>query len=314
MSADILKFPNSEVGEAQTDFNDPELEQTLAQRFGQERIGQLCLDYFTDELGIDVSELAHGREYLVAYIPADSKYSDIPRAVETIEFAEYFKLSKAEVLHDYGAYDAASTFVSVIDISRSVPVSAGVVRMVDYDPAVGFKDVNDLLVDDPKNPWIQEIKDGYFAKDEIYDPVTAWQRLGELEGVYLDLEDSIDVATHASAEAYRGRRGAINGVSMLFYHACLVRAKQLKKNNLLAIFDLPPLENLQQYGSPFNTYRHLSPHPYGGDGDTIPAFCDIKVGEKRMRKFDEGIGRVFIDGEGLDINAIMPDEYTAEQS
>jgi len=314
MAADILRFPDTRVGVVEPVIYDPEVERELAYRFGQERIGQLCSDYFAKELGIDVMKLAHGREFFVAYIPGTSPYSDIARAVETIKFADTFQKSKAQILHDYSnPYDETSTFVSVIDISREVPVSAGALRMIDYDPSIGFKDVNDLLIDDPSNPWIEEIKQGYFAEGETYDPIVAWQRLGQAKGVYLDPKDSIDVATHASADGYSGRRGAINGVSMLFYHACLQYALQNGKKNLLAIFDLPPFDNLQQFGEPFDTYEHLKPHAYGGPYDTIPAYCDIKEGEKRMREFSEDIGRVFIDGATLEVNAILPKELEAQK-
>ena len=282
-------------------------EYTLRVRFDEQRIGRLAEEFLALGTSCDLKAHTKGRQFVVAYIPATSRFADIPRSVEANVFAETFDLSLREVVDDYGRYDPASVFATVIDVSTTIPCAAGALRITEFDPALGFKDVNDLLRDDRSNPWIEEIKSGYFAPDEQYDPAIAWRRLGERAcGRELRLDESVDIATHASALGYRGKRGDLSGVSMLFYHACLRYALAHHKANLLAIFDLPPLANLQQFGGPFGVYDGLAPHPYGGPYDTVPAYCIINEGMPRIRNFNEAIGRVFIDGESLRDMALLP--------
>lgn len=284
-------------------------EAKLEARFGEDRIGELCRDFIEGGIGFNARETLDGRQFLVAYIPADSTFSDIPRAVETNVFSKTFRMPRAQVLKDYGKYDPSTTFIAVIDANQQKPAAAGALRIIEFDPNLGFKDVNDLVVDDVSNPWIDEIKSNYFDQNEDYDPMTAWQRLGEAEGVDLRLDESFDIATHASADGYRGKHGSMDSASMLFYHACLRFAQAKRIKNLLAIFDLPPFKNLQQFGEPFDTYKGLSPHPYGGPYDTIPAYCRIAESLKRVYSFNEDIGNLFNKAKGLNTLALLPNEY-----
>jgi hypothetical protein len=290
-----------------------EVEGDLRQSFDPSHIATLCEQFLYEGTPCDLRSLARGRQFVVAYIAAESPFADIPRSVEATVFSDTFRLSLNKVIDDYGAYDVASTFAAVIDISGATPAAAGALRMIDYQNDLGFKDVNDLVVDDPSNPWIAEIKDQYFAVGEAYEPSTAWSRLGiRACGKELVGRESLDIATHASAAAYRGQRGALDGVSMLFFHACVRYALATGKANLLAIFDLPPLANLQQFGDPFRTYEGLGPHSYGGPYDTLPAFCIIEEGMRRMREFNPAVCQVFVDGIGLKDIALLPSEYQPE--
>jgi hypothetical protein len=291
-----------------------ERDRELGARFDGERIGRLAEEFLSSGTAHDLKALANGRQFVVAYVPASSRFADIPRSVEATVFAETFGVSLADVLADYGPYDPVSVFVAVIDVSTPLPRAAGALRIIEYEPSVGFKDVNDLVRDDPGNPWIGEIKAHYFAPGEPYDAALAWRRLGEKAcGRPLRLDQSVDIATHAAAAGYRGQRGDLSSVSMLFYHACLRFALAHGKANLLAIFDLPPLENLQQFGEPFDVYDGLCPHPYGGPYDAIPAYGLINRGVDRIRRFNEAVGRVFIDGETLCDIALLPSEYEPER-
>ena len=283
-------------------------------RFDSERIGMLANEFLEHGTPYDLRELAGDRQFVVAYIPADSPFSDVPRSVETAVFSKSFKQTFSQVVEDYGKYDPVSTFAAVIDVSTPVPRAAGALRICEYDPSLGFKDVNDLLADGPENPWIDDIKRNYFASGEAYDGAAAWKRMGERAcGAELQLDESLDIATHSSAEDYQGKHGNLDGVSMLFYHACLRYALATNKKHLLAIFDLKPLANLQQFGEPFETYPDLQPHPYGGPGDTLPAFCTPARAAPRVRGFNKMTAEVLIDGAGLDTIGLLPNEYESEK-
>lgn len=299
--------------EAQYLLGDDQLEQELEARLSPEHLTALTSDYLEGTFGMDWRKQLGDRQYVVAYIPGTDPYSDIGRSVETEVFSESFKLSKGEVVRDYGKYDEASTFVCVIDASTDEPKPVGSLRVTEHKPGLGVKDINDLVVDSPDNPWIDEIKKHHFAPDEQYDPWLAWERLAKSMGVDLSVENTLDVASHAAVGEYRGKNAEIDSVSMLFYHACLRFALAHKKESLLAIYDLKPLANLQQFGDPFDTYDGLEPHPYGGPYDTIPAFCVIKDGMQRIRNKDAFVGSIFIDGATLGAIALMPNEYAPEQ-
>ncbi|OGL30699.1 hypothetical protein A3F37_03715 [Candidatus Saccharibacteria bacterium RIFCSPHIGHO2_12_FULL_41_12] len=296
--------------ESMTGLSSTDAEEDLRRRFDDEAIGQLTEEFLEVGTPYNLRELAGDRQFVVAYIDADGRYSDIPRSAEATVFSETFDQTLEEVVEDYGKYDPTSVFATVIDISTPLPKVAGVLRITEYSEVFGFKDVNDLLVDDPDNPWIDEIKDNYFEDGEDYDVSEAWKRLGKKAcGEELVLAESLDIASHASAKEYRGVRGDLNGVSMLFYHACLRYALAKDKKNLFAIFDIPPLENLQQFGKPFDVYYGLKKHKYGGPFDALPAFCVLKNGMQRIRDNNELVGKVFIDGVGLDQNGLLPNEY-----
>lgn len=304
--------PQNEI-ERMTGLSSTDTEEDLRRRFDEDAIGLLAQEFLEVGTPYNLRELAGDRQFVVAYIDANSPFSDIPRSVETKVFAKSFDQTLTQVVEDYGKYDPKSVFATVIDISTPIPRAAGALRIIEFDPDLGFKDYNDLLVDDPENPWIDEIKDSYFEDGEDYDVSEAWKRLGERAcGQEIELVESLDIASHASSEGYDGKKGDASGVSMLFYHACLRYALATGNKNLLAIFDIPPYENLQQLGEPFDLYKDLKPHPYGGPFDTIPAYCRLDKFMKHIREVNEPLSKVFIDGLSLDRNCLLPNEYQPE--
>lgn len=289
----------------------------LAHRFSHEVVGPLAKKWLEEGTDQNLIELAGERQFVVGYIPAESEFSDVARSVEATVFSKVFKEPLTKVVEEYGHYDPMSTMIAVVDITTPGPTPAGAVRMTDYDPELGLKDVNDLVIADEDNPWLEEIVRGYFEVGENYDPALAWKRLGEVAaGHELLLPDSIDVATHASADGYRGKNGTLDSTSMQFYHACLRYAQANKKDNLLAIYDIPPLRNLQQFGRPFNIYPGLQPHPYGGQYPTLPAYCIIPESAVRLQEFDQangtGVHDLFVKGANLEQFSLMPNEYDAD--
>ncbi len=293
---------------------DAELESNLEQRFDPERLAALCNDYLENGIpGINLKEQIHGRDFVVAYIPADSPYGDIGRSVEYQVFAKAFRLSLAQMDHDYAKYDEPSVFAVVIDVKDDKfdkPAPAGVLRSIHYKEGVGFKDINDLVVDDPSNPWIDEIKTQYFEPGEEYDSTVAWARLAAHAGVELKPEECFDIATHAAGPNYAGADAGVTSTSMLFFHACLRESLANNRENLLAIFDLKPLANVQQFGGPFDFYEGLGDYPYGGPFPTRPAYCKIDRALERIGA--TFAADAFIYGKGLESLALMPNEYLPE--
>lgn len=287
---------------------------TIDERFAESRIADLCNEFIEKGSDMDLRELIGDRQYLVAFIPAQSRFADIPRAVESTVFAEAFGQARDEVTATYNRYDPISTFVSIMDVSTDSPKTAGVARISSYDPEIGFKDRDDFIGDYPENPWLKSIKDQYFKSGESYEPETAWQRLQERAGVELDLYDSLDIPTHAVMKEFRGKHGAMDGTSMLVFHACMRYALATNKSNLLAIFDEKPFENLQQFGEPFDTYQGIGAELYAGPYPAIPAFCKLARAETRIRGHDKEVGRAFVDGYMLNQLAVLPGEYMPKYS
>lgn len=296
---------------------DPKLEAELTERFSAERIGALCNEFLEIGTGINLKEQLNGRPFVVSYIDGESPYSDLPRQVETTVFSTYFKMPLSEVYKKYSEKDdPQSTFVCVIDVTDpDRPKPVGALRMVEYKRENGHKDLRDLVIDeewDPEtlegNPWLEEIKTQYFASNEKYDPQTAISRLLAATGENIDLNDTIDVTSHAVIEEARGNAASIDSPTMLFFHACLDEALRKGAKNLVAIFDEKPFENIQQFGEPFSTYEGLGRHPYDGPGNTVPAYCVLEKGMKKIDDFDIGTGDVFIRGKGLEATALMPKE------
>lgn len=321
------------------DLIDPDMvrEQEWQERLAPERIAALSEQFLAEGVpGVNLREAAGDRQFVVAYIPAldedgnENPYADLARSVEYAVFTQNFNKNSdhpfADHDSDYGPYDPGSTFAVVIDLAGEQPRPAGVLRSTEYVPGIGFKDMKDLIVDDPENPWLEEIKAEYFVEGEAYDPLVAWQRLGQraLGEAVEDLTMAQDIITHATFREYGSSAGkdkgeaGMNGVSMLFFHACLRFALLKNATHLVAIFEEYALNNLQQFNQPFVTYEGLLPHVYGNDDDsedatqTLPAICRIEDGIARVRDFDEAVGEAFVNGTGLDLMALFPQEYQPE--
>jgi len=284
------------------------LAQDLEARFAPEHLSALTDEFLEKGTNVNLKELAGDRKYVVGIIPATSAYADVARSVEVMKFAKVFKRSWTDVYQDYAPYDEASTFLAVIDVQGDKPMPVGAMRFIEPGHEIPLKSVHDLVVDDPANPWIDEIKTNYFDADEPYDAVTAWDRLCQRAGIDLNLAETMDVATIASLKV-NGKRSELRAISLALYHSCVHYAKAQGAKNLVSIQDLAPFRLLQGYGDPFDTFEGLEPHPYGGPDDTVPAFCNIDEGIRRIRNKDAFTGHVFADGFGLTKEYLFFDEY-----
>ena len=284
------------------------LENELDIRFDPYRLSALGEKYLEQGVGFDISEMIGERKFVVGIVPATSEFADLAKSVETIRFAKQFKRSKSEVYREYEKTDEDSLLIFTLDVQGCETKPAGALRMIGYSDGKLQKSIQDLVVDDVDNPWIDEIKELHFANGETYDQNVAWKRLCKSIGVELKPEESYDVATVANHEEYSSN-GSIDGVSLSLYHTCLRLALASNIKNLVSIQDIRPLGILQSFGDPFDTFPGLNPHPYGGPYDTIPAVSFLEDGMQRIRDNDEFMGSVFIDGLGLSDEFLLPDEY-----
>ncbi|HET9173838.1 MAG TPA: hypothetical protein VFN56_00990 [Candidatus Saccharimonadales bacterium] len=275
-----------------------DLESDLQERFSLDHQADLCESYLQNMSG----EIPDDKRYVITLIQGDDPiYGDIGKSVECTVFSKAFKRTLSDVYLDYVDYDSASTFIVAIDrnhpkTGRARP--AGAIRLINDSPQ-GLKSIKDMIKDDPSNPWRDEIANLVFSDDEQYSPDLAWKRLCDKAGVVLDPSASVDVATFSVHPAY-GRRNRLSGVYVSLYHTCLRLAMAQGKKNLVSIQDLPPLELVQEFGKPFDTFDGLSPRPYGGPYDTLPAYCILDEGMARVRSFQPMIGKLLIEGVGLD--------------
>lgn len=288
----------------------PDLEVELEARFDKERVDQLAEQYLVEQFGPEWRNAVGDRNFVVGVMPATSEYADAAKMIETTKFARRFKRHPSRVFEEYEAYNEVSTFLIAIDVSGEQPTPAGTLRIIEPNETKGMKSINDLVEDKPGNPWIDEIKAGYFGEDENYDAAEAWIRLCQRVGVELDPDESFDVATISVLDKY-GTDGSIDGTSIALYHSCLRYALGNGIKNLVSIQDLVPLKFLQQYGDCFSLFEDLQPHPYGGPYDTIPAWAELQEGMRRVRS--SGFGGIFIEGEGIDQDYYLLKDYSPEQ-
>lgn len=288
----------------------PNSQEDLNRRFNPERIAALTQDFLENGTGINLKEAAGERQYVVAYVNGDSQYADLGRVVETKVFSNWFEMPEPEVVEKYGGvYDPLSTFVCVFDLHEENPRPVGALRMVNYSPEGWFKDIRDFVAS-PDSPWLEDIKAAYFAEGEAYDPQVAWDRMLAANGdTPLDPATTYDVTSHSVMPGY-GSHASDGGVSILFFHACMRWGMAQGKEDIVAIFDIKPFENLDALGGPFNAYKNIPDRAYDGPGLTRPAYCNLKVAEERF--FAAGLGEYFVEGQGMQTTALLPDEYQPE--
>lgn len=303
-----------------------EMEEWLDQRFEAERLSALCEDYlrqgYSKEHGttLDLLGLAGDRPFVVVPISADSDYADIGVSVETKVFAERFKRSQADVYTEYEKTNSDSTMLCLISLEGDRPKPVGAIRIIEPNaeagPFAGLKSIVDLVEDsgDPEQtPWADQIKLHYFNKTEAYNPEVAWARLCDAERLVIDPKESHDVATISVLPEYAGVNGSMESASMLLYHTCLRYALGNGIKNLVSIQDLKPYGVLKQFGRPFSEFPQLTPKKYGGPFPTIPAVSMLSEGMSRIRRFDQGVASVFIDGYTLNSMALLLDEINPGQ-
>lgn len=296
-SMDTIEKPDGSEFEAEThETTGSEIvpSKELHERFDESEIDQLCQELVTEH---KLDEVADGREFAILRLPGTERGALLGKYVESVVFGEAFSRDRSEVWDEYAEYDEASEFVLILDVNGKKPVAAA--RII-ANSDKGLKDLEDLVADDEDNPWIGEIKAGYFEEGETYSPETAKERLYSDLAVDLEFDEdlALDIATRAVLPEY-SKPGLITpGLALL--HSILQVAGAQNKNFFVAIQDVGPLKMIQRMGEPFRVPSKLNPHPFGGPYDTLPTFAQLDTAYEQMREKSPRTAPALIDGMGIE--------------
>lgn len=210
--------------------------------------------------------------YAAYAIDGRSRWAGLSKHVEAEVFAEAFHDSPETLEREYGPYDHASTFLTVVDVqARTV---AGVLRVIRWHPASGTKTVSDLSAQLGIGP------------DDVTQAhsVSSWSRVW-------------DVGTLACRQGYRG--GNVSGLLYgLLHQQCVANGVE----HVVTVLDSRVFELLQNLGVPFAPICGSEPFAYMGSAKSIA--CHMRVAEAGpsvLSKLgaDNWLARQLAHGEGL---------------
>lgn len=250
---------------------------------------------------------ANGRKWAVAILPGDDPRADIARRVETERFSKFFNHHPLEHYIDYGIYDHASIFVTVIDAQHEDgPKAASVLRIVGNSD-IGLKTVNTLISsNEEENPWYPEMTDalGEFSYADL-------PRMRKLVNQMFNIipENTWAIETMAVLEEYAGKKGEFGESSFPLYAACLQLSNRAQIDSWISIQDIKPLMQMQEIFSNPWSFTPLSVQNYEGEYPTIPAVIhDMPLAQQELRDADPFTAGLLIDGDGMSDAYVMPEE------
>jgi hypothetical protein len=215
-------------------------------------------------------------------LAANRPESELARHIEREVFGEYFGNTPELLVAEYGAYEAATLFLCVIDHRRRLP--AGMMRLVLPSPA-GLKSLADIEM-----AWDQRPPDVLARTGLAFDDDRVW-----------------DITTLAAGPDYRGR--ATNGlVSLALYQGVVQAALRCNVRWFVTILDLIVLDLIQQATSkPFQLFAALEPLRYLDSPASLPVFCDLEEYLPRLQTADPSMYEILADGRGLEAAVRPPD-------
>lgn len=215
-------------------------------------------------------------------IPSHEPGAQLGRHVEQEVFGEFFGNSPEMLAAEYGAYEPASVFLTVVDHRRRVP--AGVMRVV-LPSEVGLKSLDDL-----ERAW------GQTAADVI-----------ERTGVEFDMNRVWDVATLAVADDYRGEKTS-GLMSLALYQALTQSSLRCDAGWWIAILDVVVLDLIQtQTQKPFRYFRGIEPIRYLDSPSSVLVWADIPDWRRRIELADPAMHEILVGGSGLESAVLAPD-------
>lgn len=244
---------------------------------------------------IPAEERRAGRRFGVHIIDGQDPHSDIGRSVEAEVFEEFFDNDLERMKREYGPYDAASTFLTVLDYEQGKPV--GVIRII-RPSEQGLKSLNDLVR--PDSPWY---KDG----DSLE------KRWAEVDN---DPEHTLDISTMAVMPEYRSNH-AEDGASAALYSTCVRWSLANGYNRWVAIVDKKIHDMMQAWGEPFGHFKGADWARYLDSKQSRPVHAELYSGLEKVRAFDQKMSEktgqpkdihgLYTRGAGLDEEFVLPD-------
>jgi hypothetical protein len=179
-----------------------------------------------------------------------SEYSDVARQVECNVFQHFFGNTPALLADEYAAYEAASTFLLVVD--RELARPAGALRIIAHSES-GLKTLNDI------------------ARAPLAIPTRV---VTEHHGID-DLERCWDVGALAVLKDYRGR-ATDHVVSTMLYGLFFAEVRRANIEHVFAIIDCHAYGQLtKMLGLPFTTIADSQPFEYLGSECNYAAYLPV---------------------------------------
>lgn len=208
-------------------------------------------------------------------VPGTDPAAEIGRSIEREVFYDFFGNSPDLLAAEYGAYEAASLFLCIVDHVRMRP--AGVFRIVLPSPA-GLKTFHDMEKD-----WGLHIPDLLDRSGMHDDPNSYW-----------------DVATLAISADYRG--DAASGMVRLgLCQALCMLAARTDVPYLVTIIDVLVADLMQRFlQRPWQPFPRVEPKRYLGSGSSLPMFIDAHEYRSRLALIDPDAYELLFMGIGVE--------------
>ncbi len=217
----------------------------------------------------------------VYVIHANTRESELARAVERTVFDETFG-NPADLLDaEYGPYEESTVFFCVLDHRRRLP--AGSMRLI-LPSDRGLKTFHEMVT-----VWGVQLDDVLASTGVEWDPRHVW-----------------DVTTLAVAREYRGK--STDGlISMALYQTLVRSVVEGGARWLVTILDTKPLELIQTltHGS-FFPFDGVEPISYLESPLSVPVYVDFDEWEPRFREVGGDSYDLLFNGIGIEAGVRGP--------
>lgn len=259
----------------------------------------------------DIKEVKHGRKWAVVALDGLDPLADVARYIECKRFSESFGMSAQDQVEKYGYYDQSSTFILVLDCEEEVAKPAAALRIVRQGEA-GFKTLNTLSsTTADTNPWYDELSDVFGPLEDLEE--------GFLSGMlshamYIDPATTWGIESMAALEEYSGSHGEFGAATLPLYAACLQLSDRAGIESWISGQDIKPLIQMQKiFANPWEIMG-LPPKVFEGSLVVPTVIPEMKIAQERLRTVEPLAAAFLIDGVGLEIEYVMPQEIqTSEQ-
>lgn len=168
-----------------------------------------------------------------------SELSNLGRHIESTVFNDAFSNNEDVMKDGYGKYEAASSFMVVMDQQKKQPI--GALRIIENSPA-GLKTLNDIK-EAPLNILTEDFKAAHNVDN---------------------LDECWDVGTVAVLPEYRSSTLRSQMLSIMLYRALYVKAMRDEVKHFVAVIDSRAHRGLNTLGVPFVPIKDSETFSYMG--------------------------------------------------